>query len=256
MMNVLIVEDEVKTAELLKNLIESQPDFIVVSIQDSIEGTVNYLHKNQDKIDLLFLDIQLADGQSFEIFNQIQINVPVVFCTAYDEYVLRAFKNNGIDYILKPFNDEDIFKTLTKIKRLKKSLSNESIYNAENIQSLFKEKKTFQKSIIAHVADKMIPIAIDKIMLFHLEHDAVRIYSSDNKRYTVYKRMDEIQSMLDEQLFFRINRQMIINRQAVKQIEPWFNRKVVIETTIPISEKAIVSRLKVTSFLNWLEKPI
>jgi DNA-binding LytR/AlgR family response regulator len=255
-MNVLIVEDEIKTAELLKELIENQPDFIVVSIQDSIESTVSYFKKNQDNIDLLFLDIQLADGQSFEIFNHVQINIPIVFCTAYDEYVLQAFKNHGIDYILKPFDDEDVFNSLEKIKRLKKSLSKDSFNNIEKIQSLFQEKKSFQKSIIAHAGHKMIPIAIDKISLFHLENEAVNIYCSDNKKYVVFRRMDEIQSILDEKLFFRINRQMIINRNTVKEVEPWFNRKVIVKTTIPITQKLIVSRLKVTPFLDWLEKPI
>lgn len=256
MMNVLIVEDEIKTAELLKELIESRPDFIVVGVQDSIEGTVSYLHKNQEKIDLIFLDVQLADGQSFEIFKRIQLHIPIVFCTAYDDYVLQAFKNNGIDYILKPFNDDDIFNTLEKITRLKKSLVRDSFQHVEKIRSLLQEKKRFQKSIIAHVGDKMIPIAVESILLFKLEHDAVRIYCSDNKKYAVFKRMGEIESVLDERFFFRINRQMIIHRNAVKQIETWFNRKVIIEATIPIPEKIILSRLKVTPFLNWLEKPI
>jgi DNA-binding LytR/AlgR family response regulator len=256
MMNVLIVEDEIKTAEFLKELIESKPDFIVVGIQDSIEGTVKYLEKNQEKIDLIFLDIQLADGQSFEIFKRIQSHIPIVFCTAYDDYVLQAFKNNGIDYILKPFNDGDIFNALEKIKRLKRSFSKNSLHNVEKIQYLLQEKTGYQKSIIAHVGDKMIPIAIDNILLFHLEYEAVSIYCSDDKKHVIFKSMDEIQSVLDERLFFRINRQMIINRNAVKQVAKWFNRKVIIEATITIPEKIIVSRLKVKPFLNWLEKPI
>jgi DNA-binding LytR/AlgR family response regulator len=255
-MNVLIVEDERKTAELLKELIESKSDYIVVSIQDSIESTVSYLNKNLEKIDLLFLDIQLADGQSFEIFNHIQINIPIIFCTAYDEYVMQAFKNNGIDYILKPFQDDDIFDSLEKIKNLKESLTKDSMSDIEKIKSMFQNKKEYQKSLIVHVGDKMIPISIDSIMLFHLENESIRIYCSDKKKYFIFKKMDEIQSVLDENLFFRINRQMIINRNAVKEIEPYFNRKVIIHTIIPISDKAIVSRLKVTPFLNWLEKTI
>ena len=256
MMNVLIVEDEIKTAELLNELIESHPDYLVVSIQDSIETTVAYLEQNQDKIDLLFLDVQLADGKSFEIFNRIQLNIPIVFCTAYDEYVLDAFKSNGIDYILKPFDDEDIFNALEKIQRLKDSLSKDSFRNYENIQSLFQQKKVFKQSIIAHVGEKMIPIPIDTILFFHLKNEAVRIYCSNNEKYVVFKKMDEIESILDDQVFFRINRQMIVNRKAVKEIEPFFNRKVIVKTTLPLDEKAIVSRLKVTPFMKWIEKPI
>jgi two-component system response regulator LytT len=255
-MNILIVEDEIKTAELLKELIESKPDFLVASVQDSIEGTVSYLQKNQQKIDLIFLDIQLADGQSFEIFNHIHINIPVVFCTAYDEYLLQAFKKNGIDYILKPFEDDDIFSSLEKVIKLKNSLSKDSFSAVENIQALLKEEKKFQNSIIAYVGKKMIPIAMDTILLFHLENEAVNIYSSNNQKYLVFKRMDDIQSVIDDNQFFRINRQMIINRKAIKEIEPYFNRKVIVKMTIPFPEKAIVSRLKVSTFLNWLEKPI
>jgi DNA-binding LytR/AlgR family response regulator len=256
MMNVLIVEDEIKTAQLLKELIESKPDFIVVSVQDSIEGTVSYLNRNKEKIDLLFLDIQLADGLSFEIFNQLQINIPIVFCTAYDKYMLKALKNNGVDYVLKPFEDQDIFNSLEKIKRLKSSFSKDTSNPLGNVQALLREQKFFQKSIIAHVGEKMIPVAVDTIMLFHLEYETVNIYCSNNKKYHVFKRLDEIQSILDDKQFFRINRQMIINRDAVREIVPYFNRKVIVKTAFPIPEKAVVSRLKVTSFLSWLEKPI
>jgi DNA-binding LytR/AlgR family response regulator len=254
-MNVLIVEDEIKTAKLLKELIESQPDFIVVSIQDSIESTVGYLNKNQKKIDLLFLDIQLADGQCFEIFNHIELNVPIVFCTAYDEYVLQAFKNNGVDYILKPFDDNDVFNALEKIKRLEKSLSKSLLNSIKNTHSLFQEKKVFQKSIIAHIGKKMIPIDIDNILLFHLKNEAVNIYCSDQKKYVIFKTMNEIESVLDDQRFFRINRQMIINRDAVKEIKQYSKRKIIVQAS-SIEQKIIVSRLKVTPFLNWLEKPI
>lgn len=254
-MNVLIVEDELKTAELLKDLIESNPNYYVAQIIDSVEKSVSYLKTEQDNIDLLFLDIQLADGQSFKIFEQIQVDVPVVFCTAYDEYVLQAFKNNGIDYILKPFEDKDIYNALEKIAKLKDSFSKHSTDISDKIQALFKEKKSYQKTIIVNVGDKMIPIAIEDILLFHLDNEVVRIYCPDNKKYLVIKRLDEIESVLDKKLFFRINRQMIINRNAIKEIVPFFNRKVIIKTTLSFSEKIIVSRLKVTPFINWLENP-
>jgi DNA-binding LytR/AlgR family response regulator len=254
--NVLIVEDELKTAELLKRLIESNSNYSVVKIIDSVEKTVSYLGKNKDDLDLLFLDIQLADGQSFKIFEQIQLDIPVVFCTAYDEYVLQAFKNNGIDYILKPFEDKEIFNALEKIAKLKDSFSKQSTDIGDKIQALLNEKKSYQKTIIVNVGDKMVPIAIEDILLFHLDNEVVRIYCSDSQKYLVIKRLDDIESILDEKQFFRINRQMIISRKAVKEIEQYFNRKVIVKTTIQIPEKAIVSRLKVSPFLSWLEKPI
>jgi DNA-binding LytR/AlgR family response regulator len=254
-MNVLIVEDEIKTAELLKEIIESNSDYLVVNIVDSIEKTVSFLKQNVENVDLLFLDIQLADGKSFKIFEQVQISIPVVFCTSYDDFMLQAFKNNGIDYILKPFEERDIQNALQKVGALKKTFTKDSINISDKIQSLFREEKSFQKNIIVNVGEKMIPIEINNISLFHLENEAVRIYCSDNQKYIVFKRMDEIESILNEKNFFRINRQMIINRKAIKEIEPFFNRKVIVKTTVSIPKKAIVSRLKVTPFLNWIENP-
>jgi len=252
-MKVLIIEDELKTAKLLKELIESKPDFSVVKIFDNIESTVQYLKKHLEELDLLFLDIQLADGLSFNIFKKVQINIPVIFCTAYDEYVLKAFKNNGIDYILKPFEDNDIYSALDKVSKLKESFSKNSLDVYDKIQSLLTKEKSYQKTMIVPVGDKMIPISINNISIFHLENESIRIYCSDKKKYLVFKRMDEIESILDSKQFFRINRQMILNREAVKEIQPFFNRKVIVKTIVDLPEKAIVSRLKVTPFINWLE---
>ena len=254
-MNVLIVEDEIKTATLLKSLIESNTEYSVVEIFDSIDKTVRFLKNEQDAVDLLFLDIQLADGQSLNIFEQVEINIPVVFCTAYDEFVMQAFKNNGIDYILKPFEDDDIYNALKKVGKLKESFSKDSFNITEKIKSIFKEEKTYQENVIVNVGNKMIPISVEDIGLFHLENESVKIYCFDNKKYMLFKRLDEIQSILDEKLFFRINRQMIVNRNVVKEIEPFFNRKVIVKIKIELPQKAIVSRLKVTPFLKWIENP-
>lgn len=121
-MNVLIIEDELHTAALLREIIEQDGDFIVIKTLESITDAVQYLSKYQQNLDLLFFDIELADGQSFEIFKHIDITVPVVFCTVYDEYTLEAIKNNGIDYILKPFKESEIQNALSKYKRLLSNL--------------------------------------------------------------------------------------------------------------------------------------
>lgn len=254
-MNILIIEDERKTAELLKEFIENKQGYLVVNILDSIKDTVLYLDKHQQNLNLLFLDIQLADGQSFEIFKQIQVDIPVIFCTAYDEFLLAGFKNNGIDYILKPFEEKDISKSLDKFEKLKKSFSGNLIVTNEQIQSLSQKERQYQKSFIVHQRDKMIPVQVENIAFFHLDNEVVYVQCFDHKKYSVFKRMDEIQSKLDRQLFFRINRQMIIHRDAVKEVEPYFNRKVIIKPTFDFPEKIIVSRLKVSPFLQWLEKP-
>lgn len=254
-MNVLIVEDEKKTAELLKELIEEQADYLVVHTCPSIECTVNYLAKHQQKLDLMFLDIQLADGESFEIFRETEVNIPVIFCTAYDQYVLKAFKSNGIDYILKPFKEEDIHEALEKVETMRSSLSKGLKPDPHTIRNLFTDEPGYQKSFLVRHQENMVPIHVSDIAFVHLINDMVNIYNFKGAKNIIFKKMEEIESSVDPAQFFRINRQMIVNRDAIKEISPYFNRKVTVELSIDIPEKAVVSRLKVTPFLDWMEKP-
>ena len=254
-MNVLIIEDERKTADLLRELVESHGGFLVVQILDSIEGAVDFLTRHQGNIDLLFLDIHLADGHAFRIFDQVDIDLPVIFCTAYDDYILQAFKTNGIDYILKPFEEADIAAALDKFSRMKSAMSKGMSISPETLRTLTPEKRPPQKSFLVQFKDKMIPVAVERIALLHLDNELVRVFCFDGKVYSIIRRMDDLQAALDAGQFFRINRQMIVNRDVVREIEPFFNRKVIIQPTIPFPEKAIVSRLKVSDFLKWMENP-
>ncbi|MEL7532405.1 MAG: LytTR family DNA-binding domain-containing protein [Bacteroidota bacterium] len=253
MVYVLLVEDEKKTAAMLKELIENQSEYLVVHTCDSIESTVEYLKKNQQKLDLMFLDIQLADGQSFEIFQEIEVEVPVIFCTAYNEYVLKAFKNNGIEYLLKPIREKELGQALKKFERLRASLNKDTSSLNERLSQAFNLEKKFQKSFLVHFRDKMIPIAVDDIAFVMLEDEVVYLFNQKGEKYPIFKKMEEMQKALDDEHFFRINRQMILNRTAIQEIAPYFNRKVIIKLPFSISEKIIVSRLKVTSFMQWVE---
>ncbi|UZR98890.1 LytR/AlgR family response regulator transcription factor [Chondrinema litorale] len=253
-MNVLIVEDEKKTAELLKELIEDQPDYLVVNICDSVESTVAYLKKHQQKLDLIFLDIQLADSESFEIFDSVEVTTPVIFCTAFDEYVMQAFKSNGVDYILKPFKESDILQALGKIEKLRNSLTKGTL-PPEQYKQFGNEKKEFQKSFIVRYREVMFPISVDDIAFILLENEIVHIFNFKGEKFAIFKKLDEIENAVDNKQFFRINRQMIVNRNAIKEIVPYFNRKVIVQLKINIPKKAIVSRLKVTPFISWIEKP-
>ncbi len=245
-MNVLIIEDELHTAGLLKEFIESKPDYQVVNICDSVSSSVNYLRNFSSNLDLIFMDVQLADGESFEIFSEIEFQIPVVFCTAFDEYILKAFKNNGIDYILKPVKETDVQNALLKMESLKKSLSNEPVPKASQV---------LPQTILVRKMEKMIPIDISKIGFLHLYNETLNLYSLVGEKFTLFKTMDEMASKLDQHQFYRINRQMIVNRQAIKDIEPYFNRKVIVNFEFPTPKKAIVSRLKVSAFMDWLEHP-
>lgn len=250
-MNVLIIEDELHTANLLKEIIEQDNDFIVTEKLESIVEAVEYLSKYQANLDLLFFDIQLADGQSFEIFKHIDIVVPIIFCTAYDEFSLQAIKNNGIDYLLKPFKEEAIHNALQKYKRLIDSLKTKHL---KPIDFQFVDKKQYQKSFLTQFRGKTIIKRIEDIALFYVQNETVFLYTFEGDKYALFKKLEYLESVCDPQHFFRINRQMLVNRTTILSFEPYLNRKIVLQLRIKTPEKAIVSRLKVTAFKSWLEQ--
>ena len=249
-MNVLVIEDENRTAQLLKGMIETHPDYLVVNMCQSITNSTSYLQKHQNKLDLIFMDIQLADGESFEIFNQIEVTKPVIFCTAFNDFLLKAFQNNGIYYILKPFQQKDINEALNKVNLLTKAYPEELNTKLDQIK-----QPSFHTSFIVQQKEKMIPILVSSIAFIFIEHDVVYALTQKNEKVAIFKSLDDIEKAINPKDFFRINRQMIINRFAIKAIEPYFNRKVIVRLTVNNKDKAIVSRLKVTSFKKWLEKP-
>jgi two-component system response regulator LytT len=248
-MNVLIVEDESHTAALLQEVIEQDGDFIVLEKLESVVEAVQYLSKYQKNIDLIFLDIQLADGKSFEIFKHIDVVSPVVFCTAYDEYTLQAIKNNGIDYVLKPFKEEEIHAALLKYKRL---IANLQVRAAAPIH--FPAEKQYQQRFITQYREKSMIKRVDEIALFRVDLDTVYLHTFSGEKFPLFKKLEYIESVCDPSQFFRINRQMLVNREAVTSFEPYFNRKIVLNLKINLADQVIVSRLKVTDFKEWLEQ--
>ncbi|MEL6671595.1 MAG: LytTR family DNA-binding domain-containing protein [Bacteroidota bacterium] len=250
-MNVLIVEDEAHTAILLQEVIEQDSDFIVVEKLESILEAVAYLSKHQQNLDLLFFDIQLADGHSFEIFKHVDIEVPIIFCTAFDEYAMNAIKNNGIDYVLKPIKEEDIHAALGKYKKL---FSKPQAHPASAPTFQLPTPKSYQKHFLTQYRGQTLVVSAADIALFTVQNEKVYLYTFEGKQYTLFKKLEYIEEVCDPHQFFRINRQMLVNRQAVHSFEPYFNRKIVVKLGIPFEEKPIVSRLKVTPFKEWLVK--
>jgi DNA-binding LytR/AlgR family response regulator len=249
-MNVLIVEDELHTASLLQEIIELDDDFIVTKKLESIAETVQYLSKYQKNLDLLFFDIQLADGQSFEIFKHVDVVAPIIFCTAYDEFTLQAIKNNGIDYILKPFKEEEIHSALQKYKRLIASLQGK---NVTPVDFQMGKTKQYQQIFLTQYRETSIVKRVEEIALFYIENETVYLYTFMGEKFSLFKKMDYIELVCDPSQFFRINRQMLVNRTAILSFEPYFNRKIILQLKIKLADKAIVSRLKVTPFKEWLE---
>lgn len=251
-MNILIIEDEPQAAKILKEIIEEEnPAAKVDAITESISQSVKYLQNTRP--DLIFSDIQLADGLSFEIFSRVEVHCPVVFCTAYDQYTLQAFKTNGIEYILKPVKNEDVKAAFEKVEKLKKVFS-PGPELLESIQNIFSPKKSYKSSILIRYRESYIPVLVENIGLFVLQNEVVYAYTFDQKKQAVFKTLDEMEASIDPALFFRINRQTLVNRKAVLEIQPYFNRKMVIKTTFQTEEKLVVSRLKVSPFLEWMEQ--
>jgi two-component system response regulator LytT len=244
-MNVLIVEDEQHTARLLQEIIEKQGEFLVVEIVDSIVQAVNFLAKHQDKLDLMFFDIHLADGLSFEIFNHIEVSTPIIFCTAYDEYALKAIKSNGIDYILKPYEDQEIESALKKYESLVTRIT-------PKYSSFLKSRNTYQQHFLCQSKEQTILIRAKNIVCFSYNNQNTYIYTFDRKRYHIFMKLEQLEAVVDPDSFFRINRQVIVSKNGVVSYEPYFNRKIILKLSIEVDERPIVSRLKVSDFKKWL----
>lgn len=252
-MRIAIIEDEALTAEdLAETIVSIDPTIEITDILYSVEQAVDYF-RNTKNTDLIFSDIQLGDGLSFDIFRRVAISTPVIFCTAYDEYALQAFKANGIDYILKPFTAKSIKEALDRYQSLKKDLSgNVEAYNL--VAALLKKERPAQEAaVLVHFKEKILPIKTEEIALFYFENDMTRLVTFDQKVYPVSKTLEEIQKLAGDN-FYRVNRQVLINRKSIKDASHYFHRKLVINLTIPFvyKEPITVSKLKVTHFLHWL----
>ena len=252
-MKVVLVEDEALTAEDLAEILLKLPDGIeVVKILPSVQEAIIYFRHNSSP-DLIFCDIQLGDGHSFEIFKEIRIDAPVIFCTAYDEYALEAFKNNGIDYILKPFTKKTIKAAIEKFKSLKAQLSCTGIDFANILQNIQTRHQPDRKisSLLINWKDKIIPVRINDIALFNIDFKMTQLVTFNNQKYFVSHTLDELEGICGEG-FYRANRQYLINRNAVIEALRYHARKLVLELKIEDKHEIIISKNKIPEFLSWL----
>jgi two-component system response regulator LytT len=250
-MDIIIIEDEPITAEDLREIIiQVNPQANVVKILSSVKEAISYL-KATPAVDLIFSDIQLGDGLSFEIYQQVDVKAPIVFCTAYDEYALTAFRTNGIHYILKPFNEVMIQEALTKFHSLKSTFSLDSQALLQLMQTLTRAPQDKSTSILVYQREKVIPVKIKDIALFYIKNEVCHLHTFDQKNYLVNKSLDEIQQIVGND-FYRANRQFIINRDAIKEASSYLARKVNIILNIPFSESIMVSKEKMSDFYTWL----
>ncbi|MGL4294042.1 MAG: LytR/AlgR family response regulator transcription factor [Bacteroidales bacterium] len=252
-MNVLIIEDEkAAVRNLLALLHEVAPELEVIGQTDSITDSIGWLRENKMP-ELIFMDIQLADGSSFEIFNHVDISCPVIFTTAYDEYALRAFKVNSIDYLLKPISAPDIRRALEKLRRLEQKEKQTSSVNdyLDLLQSLRKQESYKTHFLIPVKGDKLLPVSVDSILFFYIDEGILKACLQNDTRPVFSQTLDELGEMLDPKQFFRVNRQFLVSRKAIRDIDLWFNGRLAVNLIVPASERILISRARVTEFKEW-----
>jgi two-component system LytT family response regulator len=249
-MKAIIVEDEVFALQSLTNILNEIGDIEIVAAFESMKETVEYFrHNNQPE--LLFLDIHLADGFAFEIFDKVKVDCPVIFVTAYDEYALKAFRVNSIDYLLKPLDIFEVKRALDKLKRFSRpSALVES--DLRNLVSDFMKTSAYRSNFLIPVkGDKLYPLKAGDIAFLYIDHGVVKVFTLDGNSFTMDHTLDELEGMLDPKNFFRANRQFIISAQAIKDIDFWFNYKLSLNLKVSVPEKIIVSKARVPDFKNW-----
>ena len=252
-MKALIIEDETLAAQSLQKLIsEVAPDTEVIGVLQSIEESVAWFDENPVP-DLIFMDIHLADGSSFAIFDKTDITCPVIFTTAYDEYALKAFEVSSIDYLLKPINRNDLTRAMNKYNALvgEKTDNNNAI---ETLLSHIGLKKNYKSCFLVPERDKLVPLPTANIAYIYIEDKSVKTIALDGHTYYMSQTLDEIMNQLNPEDFFRANRQFIVSRKAIKDMTIWFGNKLSLNLLVKIPEDIIISKAKVAEFKNWFSK--
>lgn len=256
-MKAIIIEDESLIARQLQSKINAIADDVqILEILPSLKTAKRWLMNNAEP-DLMFMDIQLSDGISFEIFEHFQLKCPVIFTTAYDEYAVRAFKVNGIDYLLKPVDIEDLKKAIQKARLIVNSLDPAPTPLPDLMQTLHNsDKKTpiYKEKFVVSVKRNWVPIMTKDIALF-LRDSLIYIYTFSGEKYiTDYTTLDEIEELLNPQFYYRSNRQSIIHIDAIQSIKPLENQKLVLHLKPPLSMSQDISREKAPAFKKWWER--
>lgn len=253
-MRILIIEDETLLARHLKNLVtEIEPSAKTEAVINSVTSAVQWLKQNEQP-DLILMDIELADGQSFEIFEQMEVKSPVIFTTAYDEYALKAFKVNSVDYLLKPIKEDDLKRALNKLKTLQHTpQAHENIYRMmEELRR--SQAASYRDRILIKKGQKMIPVEISETALFFSMNAVCFLVTKNKQKYVIDYSLDELQQTLDPKKFFRVNRQYVLSHDVITALHNWFNGKLKVEVNVPVEEAIVVSRDKASLLKEWLGK--
>ncbi|WP_224995753.1 LytTR family DNA-binding domain-containing protein [Cesiribacter sp. SM1] len=258
-MNLVIVEDESIAARRIQKMVQAlEPGSNVLAVLDSVAGVVKWLQQHPAP-DLLLLDIELVDGQSFEIFTQVEVTCPVIFTTAYDEYAIRAFKVNSIDYLLKPIQEKELQQSLQKFRNLKKVFAGTEpvLVNIELLLQELQQQRNHTVSsrrdrILVKQGQRMLPLTTTEAAYFFTRDKLNYVRTRSNQQYLLDYTLDELEKSLNPKNFFRANRQYIIEFSSVVRVHQYFNSKLKVELTPKPEEDVVISREKAADFRHWL----
>jgi DNA-binding LytR/AlgR family response regulator len=253
-MKALVIEDEALAAERLVVLVQAIDPSIEVAAQlDTITDTVQYLKTNEPP-DVIFLDIQLADGKSFEIFERVSVEAPIIFTTAYDQFTLKAFKFNSIDYLLKPVQPEDLRVALDKLKRLKRKGLNAN--ELEALKEIIKQKtQPFKQRLVIKAGNKIQFRNADEVAYFFADgKEAYLVTGKENRKYLIGYTLEELENILNPAEFFRISRKFIVRADAIIEVKGLMSTKLEIKLNQPTEHELVVSRERAAEFKKWLDQ--
>lgn len=250
-MRALIIEDEILAAQSLRSLIEELlPEAEILDILQTIDDSVEWF-QSHPMPDLVFMDIHLADGSSFSIFDEAEITCPVVFTTAYDEYALKAFEVNSIDYLLKPISKKELERAIRKYENWSSGKENPAL-----LQKLLSELRhdAWKSYLLIVEKDKMVPLPVKDIACIYIDTKLVKVLTYTGKHHYLDQTLDELMNQLNPTRFYRANRQYIIAKEAVKNISLWFNNKLSVNLTVEVPERILISKMKAGDFKRWIVK--
>lgn len=251
-MKVIIIEDEQPALKRLQRLVETiRPEAKICAHADSVEDAVEIISSHQDA-DLIFMDIQLADGISFDIFSKIEVRPPVIFTTAFDHYAVKAFKVNSIEYLLKPIEEQELKEAFVKFDRLRQQVIPTDY--SEILTAIREKKDGYKKRFLVKTAGRLTFVNVQDIAYFFSEEGNSFLVTTNNDRFLLESILEEVETNLDPTAFFRINRKMIVSLSSIKRIDPHFNNRYALELNPQFEEEAVVSRQRSAEFRSWLDK--
>jgi len=249
-MKVVIIEDEKPAARRLSRML-NEFGIEPIAMLHSVEESVNWFYNNEHP-DLLFLDIQLSDGLSFEIFEEVDVKSAIIFTTAYDEYALKAFKLNSVDYLLKPIDSDELQNAIDQYNKLQTSAKIN--FNIEQIKKLVApSERSYKKRFTVKIGQHLKMISVEAIECFYSENKATNIHTIDNRNYLLEETLEQLEEKLDPALFFRANRTFLVNINAIKDIISYSNSRLKLILNSFSATEIIVSRERVKDFKNWIE---